>query len=32
MNVGEASAYLGIGKTKFKALCRGFGIIRWPYR
>ncbi|WIA15087.1 hypothetical protein OEZ85_001783 [Tetradesmus obliquus] len=32
LNVAEAAAHLGMGKTKFKALCRQFGIVRWPYR
>jgi phage antirepressor YoqD-like protein len=32
VNVGDAAKQLGIGKTKFKAICRSFGISRWPYR
>lgn len=30
--VDVAAARLGVGVTKLKAICRGFGIMRWPYR
>jgi hypothetical protein len=32
LNVEEAARHCGMGKTKFKAIIRNFGITRWPYR